>query len=98
MHYVLHRSHRMQNHKFGVMCPGALVVKYVLVPPEHENSVSKFRSSDAPECNMGPADPTGCKKHKFRVTCPDTLLVESVPFPIEHEKDYVDVSLPGRTT
>jgi hypothetical protein len=36
MHYVTHRSHRMQKHKFGVMCPGALFVKSVSVQPEHE--------------------------------------------------------------
>jgi hypothetical protein len=36
MHYVIRRSHRMQKHKFGVTCPGALFVEYVPVPPKHE--------------------------------------------------------------
>jgi hypothetical protein len=36
MHYVMHRSHQMQKHKFGVTCPGALFVISVPVPPEHE--------------------------------------------------------------
>jgi hypothetical protein len=36
MHYVTRRSHRMQKYKFGVMCPGALFVDTVLVPPEDE--------------------------------------------------------------
>jgi hypothetical protein len=36
MHYVTHKSHRMQKHKFSVTCPNTLFVKYVPVPPEHE--------------------------------------------------------------
>jgi hypothetical protein len=36
MHYVTRRFHQMQKHKFGTMCPKALFVKSVLVPPEHE--------------------------------------------------------------
>jgi hypothetical protein len=36
MHYMTHRSHGMQKHKFGVMCPGTLFVESVTVPPEDE--------------------------------------------------------------
>jgi hypothetical protein len=36
MHYVSHRSHRMQKYKFGIMSPGALFVKSVLGLPELE--------------------------------------------------------------
>jgi hypothetical protein len=36
MHYMTHKSHRMEKHKFGVMCPGALFVKSILVTLEHE--------------------------------------------------------------
>jgi hypothetical protein len=36
MHYVTHRSHRMQKQKFGVTCPDALFIKSILVPPGHE--------------------------------------------------------------
>jgi hypothetical protein len=36
MHYVTHRSHQMQKHKFGVMCPGVPFVESVPVPPKHE--------------------------------------------------------------
>jgi hypothetical protein len=35
MHYVTHRCHRMQKHKFGVMCPVTLSVETVPGPPEH---------------------------------------------------------------
>jgi hypothetical protein len=35
MHYVTHRSYRMQN-KFGVTCLGALFMESILVPDEHE--------------------------------------------------------------
>jgi hypothetical protein len=36
MHYVTHRSHWMQKHKFGVMYPGALFVESIPVRHEHE--------------------------------------------------------------
>jgi hypothetical protein len=35
MHYVTHRSHRMQKHKFVLTCPIMLFVKSILVPPDH---------------------------------------------------------------
>jgi hypothetical protein len=36
MHYMTHKSHRMEKHKFGVTCPSALFVKSILVTLEHE--------------------------------------------------------------
>jgi hypothetical protein len=36
MLYVTRRSHRMQKHKFGVMCPDVLFVESLPVPPEQE--------------------------------------------------------------
>jgi hypothetical protein len=37
MHYVTCRSHLMQKHKFGIMCPGALFMDTAPGPPEQEN-------------------------------------------------------------
>jgi hypothetical protein len=34
--YVTHKSHLVQKHMFGVTCPGALFVEFVLMPPENE--------------------------------------------------------------
>jgi hypothetical protein len=36
MNYVTHTSHRMQKHRFGKMCPDALFVESIPVPPEQE--------------------------------------------------------------
>jgi hypothetical protein len=36
MHYVTHRSHWIEKHKFSITCPDALFVESVSVPPEHE--------------------------------------------------------------
>jgi hypothetical protein len=36
MPYMTRRSDQMQKHMFGVMCPDALVVESVPVPPEHD--------------------------------------------------------------
>jgi hypothetical protein len=49
MHYVTHKSHRMQKHKFGITCLGMLFVESVHFPPERENSASMFHAPDAPE-------------------------------------------------
>jgi hypothetical protein len=52
MHYVIHKSHQMQKHKFGVMSPDTLFMETASGPPELENSVSMFHAADAPECTM----------------------------------------------
>jgi hypothetical protein len=36
MHYVTHRPHRIQKHKFNIMCPDMLFVESVTIPPEDE--------------------------------------------------------------
>jgi hypothetical protein len=36
MHYVTHRYHRIQKHKFGVRSPNAFYVESITVPPEQE--------------------------------------------------------------
>jgi hypothetical protein len=36
MHYVTHRYHRIQKHKFGVTSPNAYYVESITVPPEQE--------------------------------------------------------------
>jgi hypothetical protein len=36
MHYVTHRSHRRQKHKFGITCPRTLFMEAAPGPPEHE--------------------------------------------------------------
>jgi hypothetical protein len=33
---VTHRSHKMQKHKFDIMCPGALLMETAPGPPAHE--------------------------------------------------------------
>jgi hypothetical protein len=50
MHYVTHRSHRMQKHKFGVTSPDSLFMETTPSLPEHENSVLLFRVLDTLEC------------------------------------------------
>jgi hypothetical protein len=36
MHYVTHKSHRMQKHKFVITCLGALFIETSPGPPVHE--------------------------------------------------------------
>jgi hypothetical protein len=60
MHYVTHRSDRMQKYKFGVTYPSVLFCR-IRTHLSIKNSASKLRTSDAPECTMGPIDLTGCK-------------------------------------
>jgi hypothetical protein len=52
MQYVTCRSHRMQNPKIGVKCPGVLFMETAPGPPEHENSALMFRALNVSECTM----------------------------------------------
>jgi hypothetical protein len=61
MHYVTHRSHWVQKHKFGVTCPGAFFMESIPIAPSMKNSVSTFRVTDGPKCTMWPSDHTGWK-------------------------------------
>jgi hypothetical protein len=61
MHYVTRISHRMQKHKFGVMCPGTLFVETAPGPPEHEKLCIDISRPDAHKCTTWPKDRTGCK-------------------------------------
>jgi hypothetical protein len=36
MHYLTHRSYRMQKYKFGVTCSDTLFMETASGPPEHE--------------------------------------------------------------
>jgi hypothetical protein len=85
MHYVARRSHQMQKHKFGRMCPNALSVKSILVPPEHERywvDVSRPRCTGMHYVTHRSHQ---IQKQKFGITCPEALFVKSVSVPPGHE-------------
>jgi hypothetical protein len=44
IHNMTRRSHRMQQHKFGITCPGALYMETALSPPIMKNCASMFRA------------------------------------------------------
>jgi hypothetical protein len=48
--FAAHISHRMQKHKFNVMCPRALSWYPDQAQLSIRNSASMFRASNAPEC------------------------------------------------
>jgi hypothetical protein len=52
MHYVTHRSNRMQKKKFGVKCPGTadFLLKLHRAHRSMNTSGLTFHGSDAPEC------------------------------------------------
>jgi hypothetical protein len=86
VYYVTHRSHQMQKHKFGVMCPGTLFVESVPVPPENEKWCINISHPKCTEMHNVTVRLYRTQKHTIGVTCPGTLFVESVPVPTEHEK------------
>jgi hypothetical protein len=49
MHYMTHKSYRMQKHRFSITCPCALFVEYASSHRSMKNSVSMFHSADALE-------------------------------------------------
>jgi hypothetical protein len=85
MHYVTHRSHRMQKHKFGVMCPCVLLLGSALGPPKLEKC---YVSDSCLRCTKTlyiTHRSRRIQKHKFDVTCPYALLLGSAPGQPEHE-------------
>jgi hypothetical protein len=86
MHYVTHRSHLMQKHKFSVTCPSALFVESVLDPHEHEKLCIKDLRHERNKMHYMTHKSHQMPKHKFGVTCLTALFVESVLDPPKHEK------------
>jgi hypothetical protein len=86
MHYVTHRSCRMQKHKFGIMCPDTFFVKYVSVPPEVEKECIAISGLGHNRMHYVTFGSHQIEKHKFNVTCPDAFFVESVLVPPKLEK------------
>jgi hypothetical protein len=85
MHYVTHRSHRMQKHKFSVTCPITLLMETTPGPPEHEKYCIDVSRTGHTEKHYMSHRSHQMQKPWFSVTCPNALFVESVPVPPEHK-------------
>jgi hypothetical protein len=57
VNYVTCRLHRMKKDKFGVTCPGALVMESLPAHPSMKNSVSSFHGPDAQNAVRDPQIP-----------------------------------------
>jgi hypothetical protein len=86
MHYVTHRSHRMQKHMFNLTYLDMIFVESVPVPPEHEKLCVVVSHLGHTEMHYETRRSPRMQKHTFDVTCPDMILLESVPVPPESEK------------
>jgi hypothetical protein len=79
------RSRQIQKQKFGVMCPGVLIMETALGPPEHEKECVDILCPKCIGMHYVIRRSNRIQKHKFVVTCLNALFVESVPVPHEHE-------------
>jgi hypothetical protein len=86
MHYVTQRSPRMQIHKFGITCPGAIFMETTPGPPDDEKYCVDVSCLGHTEMHSVTHRSHRIQRQKFDITCPGVLLVESVPVPYEHEK------------
>jgi hypothetical protein len=77
MHYMTRRSHRMQKHKFGVMCPNAFFIKSVPVPPKHEKYCTTVSGPRSTRLHYVTHISHKMQKHKFNVTCAGKLFKET---------------------
>jgi hypothetical protein len=85
MHYVTHRSQRLQKHKICVTCPGALFMEYALGPPEREKWSVDISRPGRTGMHYDTRISHWMQKHKFGIMCLCALFVKSVPVPSEHE-------------
>jgi hypothetical protein len=86
MHYMTRRSHQMQKHKFGLMCPRALFMETTPGPAKHEKWCIDVSRRGRNEIHYVTHRSHQMQRHTFGVTCPGAFFVESVLVPIEHEK------------
>jgi hypothetical protein len=86
MHYMTHRSHRMQKHKFGIMCPNAFFMDTAPGPPEHEKYCFNVSLPGCAGMHYVTRISHQMQKHKFGITCPGAFFVKSVLVLLEHEK------------
>jgi hypothetical protein len=86
MHFVTHRFHGMQKHKFSVICPGVLFMESTLVPPLHEKWCVDISRPVRTGMHYVTRRSHRMQKHKVGVMCPSSLFMEAAPGPPEHEK------------
>jgi hypothetical protein len=86
MHYVTHRSHRMQKHKFYVTCPDVLLMETTSVPPEYEKLCVDVSWRRRTRMHYVNCRSHRMHKHKFDVTCLDIIFMETARGPSEYEK------------
>jgi hypothetical protein len=86
MHYVTHRLHPMQKHKFCVTCPSALFVETTLGPLKHEQLRIDVSYPGRTRMHYVFQRLHRAQKLNFDVMCPSAPFVESFPVPPEHEK------------
>jgi hypothetical protein len=86
MDYVTRRSHRKEEHKFGVTCPDALFVESAPVPPKHEKLLVDVSWPGRTEMHYVTRRSYGKQKNKFGVRRPGVLFMENASGPPEYEK------------
>jgi hypothetical protein len=86
MHYATQKSHWMQNHKFGVTCPGTVFVETASVPPKHEKYYIDISHRGCAGLHYMTRRSNLMQKLKFGITCPPMVFMETAPSPPEHEK------------
>jgi hypothetical protein len=86
MHYVTHRSHRMQKQKFNVTCPFTIFVESVLVPPKHEKLCVDISRLGRTGVHYVTRRSHRMQKMKFGITCSEALFVKPVPVAPELKK------------
>jgi hypothetical protein len=84
MLYMTHRSHQMQKHKFGVMCPGVLFAKSIPVPLEHEKYCIDISRPGRNRKHYLTYRSHQMQKHKFSVTCLSAIFLQIAPGPPKH--------------
>jgi hypothetical protein len=81
MHYMTHRSHRMQKYKLVVTSQGAAFVESIPVPPEHEKECDHILCPGHTRMHYVTCRSYQMQKHKFGIICPNVLFIETAPGP-----------------
>jgi hypothetical protein len=74
IHYVTHKSHRVQKHKLCIICPGVLFMEIAKGPHEQEKCCIDFSCLRHTGIHYVTRISYRMQKHKIGVTCPMRFL------------------------
>jgi hypothetical protein len=86
MYYMISITHRMQKHKFGIMCLSTLFIETILALPKLEKQCIDVSHPRCTRLYYVTDRYHWIQKYKFSIMCPSGRFVESILVPTQARK------------